>query len=125
MSSSPKRPTTTIIGRTAEDVAAGALVSAGFDILWRNRRLGPLELDIVAQQGELVAIVEVRFRGEGAFDGPLESMTLQKQRRLLRAARELWRRELRQRRDVRRVRIDVIAVTGDSVEWIKGAVTAD
>lgn len=125
MSSSPKRPTTTIIGRTAEEVAAGALASAGFDILWRNRRLGPLELDIVAQQGELVAIVEVRFRGEGAFDGPLESMTLQKQRRLLRAARELWRRELRQRRDVRRVRIDVIAVTGDSVEWIKGAVTAD
>jgi putative endonuclease len=116
---------TVTIGRVAEEVAAGALTSAGFVILWRNLRLGPLELDIVAQQGELVVVAEVRFRGQGAFDGPLESMTFTKQRRLVRAARELWRRELRQRRDVRRIRIDVIAVTGDNVEWIKGAVTAD
>ena len=116
---------TVVIGRTAEEIAAGALRSAGFDILWRNLRLGPLEIDLVAPRAELVVIVEVRVRGVGAYDTPLASMTVVKQRRLLRAARELWRRELRQRRDVRRIRIDVIAVTGDNVEWIEGAVTAD
>lgn len=116
---------TVVIGRAAEEVAAGVLRSAGYDILWRNLRLGPLELDIVAQRDELVVIVEVRFRGPGAFDTPLASMTLAKRRRLLRAARELWKQKLRQRREVRRVRIDVIAVTAKKVEWIEGAVTGD
>lgn len=113
------------VGRDAEDLAAGTLRSAGFDILWRNLRLGALELDIVAQRADLVVVVEVRFRGARAFDSPLASVTHRKQRRLLRAARELWRRELRHRREVRRVRLDVIAVTPDHVEWIQGAFAAD
>ena len=105
-------------------MAAGALESAGFVILWRNRRFGPLELDIVARREELVVIAEVRFRGRGAFEGPLASMSIAKRRTLLRASRELWK-ELRKDKTIRRIRIDLFAVTDEKVEWIEGALTGD
>ncbi len=101
------------IGKRAEDAVAIYLAARGFDVLARNLRLGALELDIVARQGPLVAIVEVRTRGPGSFTGPFASVTREKQRRLLRAAERLWRDKLRGMPDVARVRIDVAAVTFD------------
>lgn len=115
------------IGRSAEDLAAAHLAAEGFRILWRNVRLGPLELDLVAKRDDLVVIVEVRKRGEGSFDGPLASVTWKKRRLLLRAARGLWRGRLKKMDDVQRVRIDIIAIrpknTELEIEWIKGAIT--
>jgi putative endonuclease len=115
------------VGRDAERVAEDHLVAEGFRVLWRNVRIGPLEIDFVAQKGDLVVIAEVRTRGPGSFEGPLASITRTKRRALLRASRGLWRGRLKKRDDVRRVRIDVVAVSygpeGASVEWIKGAIT--
>ncbi len=115
------------IGRNAEDLAAAHLAAEGFRILWRNVRLGPLELDLVAKRDDLVVIVEVRKRGESSFDGPLASVTWKKRRLLLRAARGLWRGRLKKMDDVQRVRIDIIAIrpknTELEIEWIKGAIT--
>jgi putative endonuclease len=117
----------TAIGRRAEDVAVAHLVEEGFRILWRNVRIGPLEVDLVAKRDDLVIIVEVRSRGPSAFEGPLASITWSKRRMLLRAARGLWRGRLKKMADVRRVRIDVIAITssaeGHRIDWIKGAMT--
>lgn len=90
-------------------------------------RIGSLEVDIVAKKDDLVAIVEVRARGPGAFEGPLASVTRTKRQMLLRAARGLFRGRLKKMPDVERVRIDVVAVTlGEGeprLEWIKAAVT--
>ena len=113
------------IGRSHEDVAANHVRRAGFEVLWRNLRLGAYEIDIVAKRDGLVALIEVRYRGPTAHVGPLASVTLKKRRYLVRAARRLWREQLRGMRDVKRVRIDVIAVTPDGIEWIEGAFTAD
>ena len=116
----------TDIGREAEDIAACHLEDDGFVVLWRNVRIGSLEVDIVAKKDDLVAIVEVRSRGPGSFEGPLASITREKRRLLLRASRGIWRGRLKSMDDVERVRIDVIAVTlgaPPSVEWIKGAIT--
>lgn len=114
-------------GREAEQAAADALVASGFRVLWRNLRIGALELDLVAKKGDLVVIVEVRTRGEGSFEGPLASISRTKRRSLLSASRGLWRGRLSKMPDVRRVRIDVAAVTlrdeGPRVEWIAGAIT--
>ena len=110
-------------GREAEDAAAALLISDGFSILWRNERIGALEVDLVAQRAELVVLVEVRSRGQGSFEKPLESISRSKRRTLLRAARALWKGRLSKRKDVARIRIDVIAVTEAGVEWIKGAIT--
>jgi putative endonuclease len=119
----------TIVGRIAEDLAAQHLVAAGFTILWRNVRIGSLEIDLVAKKGDLVIIVEVRARGPGALEGPLASVAWNKRRMLLRASRGLWRGRLRKMPDVQRVRIDVIAIRFGgpqvSLDWIEGAMTDD
>lgn len=116
-------------GREGEAIAADVLVAHGFRILWRNLRIGSLELDLVAKKDDLVVVVEVRVRGPGAFEGPLASMTWQKRRTLLRAVRALWRGRLSRWPDVARVRIDLAAVTHREgvphVEWIAGAITED
>ncbi len=118
--------TKTEIGREAEEIAARHLEDDGFVVLWRNVRIGPLEVDLVAKKDDLVVIVEVRSRGAGSFEGPLASITREKRRLLLRASRGIWRGRLKKMDDVARVRIDVIAVTlgeAPAVEWIKGAIT--
>jgi putative endonuclease len=121
-----KTKTTVAIGRDAEDIAARHLEDDGFVVLWRNVRIGALEVDIVAKKDDLVVIAEVRTRGPGSFVGPLASITRDKRQMLLRAARGIWRGRLKKMTEVQRVRIDVIAVTlaeTPAVEWIKGAIT--
>lgn len=115
-------------GRGAEDIAARHLEADGFRILWRNVRIGALEVDLVAKKDDLVVIVEVRARGPGAFEKPLASISREKRRLLVRASRGLWRGRLKKMTDVMRVRIDVVAIADDAdgnttVEWIKGAIT--
>jgi putative endonuclease len=114
------------LGRRAELAVADFLFARGFSVLSRNRRVGALEIDIVARKGRLVAIVEVRTRGPGALTSAFESVNLEKRQRLRRAAQRLWRVELARIKDVDRVRIDVAAVTfrgaNTSVEYIEGAI---
>jgi putative endonuclease len=115
------------LGMTAESVAAGFLAAQGAEILLRNfrRRLG--ELDIIARQGDVLLIVEVRTRSSDAFGGAAASVDDAKRRRIARAAAQL----LQRRRDLARLRarFDVIVVSGaDSprpqVEWIRHAFDA-
>lgn len=117
-------------GREAEALAAETLIANGFRLLWRNLRIGSLELDLVAQKGDLVVVVEVRARGPGSFEKPLASISRTKRRTLLRATRALWKGRLAKRDDVQRLRIDIAAVTRDAagtstLEWIAGALTDD
>jgi len=95
----------------------------GFEVLFRNVRIGALEVDIIAKKDDLVIVVEVRARGEGALEKPLASISRSKKQSLLRAARGLWRTHLKKMPEVRRVRIDVIAVTKTEIEWIPSAIT--
>jgi putative endonuclease len=114
------------LGRRAELAVADFLFAHGYSVLSRNRRLGALEIDIVARKGRLVAIVEVRTRGAGALTSAFESVTREKRERLRRAAQRLWRLELARMNGVDRVRIDVAAVTfrgtKTSVEYIESAI---
>jgi putative endonuclease len=115
-------------GDRAEEAVADFLVARGFRILARNLRLGHLELDVVAQRGGLVVIVEVRTRGRGSFESALASISGAKRRHLLLATDRLWRGRLARDAEVERLRIDVAAVSFDEgetrVEYIAGAVTA-
>lgn len=118
------------LGLEAEALAAERLVANGFRILWRNLRIGSLELDLVAKKGDLVVVVEVRSRGPRSFEKPLASMSRTKRRTLLRAVRALWKGRIAKMPDVARIRIDVAAVTRDAagaltIEWIAGALTED
>ncbi len=107
---------------------AALLASRGFALLFRNLRLGALEIDLVAQRDDLVVIVEVRSRGARSFQRPLESVTAAKRGTILRAAERLWRERLAGMPGVARLRIDVAGVTptaaGPRIEYVEGAITA-
>jgi putative endonuclease len=115
-------------GRRAEAAVAALLEREGFVVLWRNLRLGALEIDVVAQRGDLVVAVEVRTRGAGAWENALASVAGKKKMYLLRAVERLWRKHLAARRDVARVRIDVACVRFErgaaQIDYFPGAITA-
>jgi putative endonuclease len=77
------------IGRAAEAAAARHLERIGYQILQNNFRARGGELDVVAIDGAALAIVEVRYRASDRFGGGAASITLDKRRRIIRAARVL------------------------------------
>lgn len=82
-----------VAGRAAEDAACAALERMGYRLLWRNYRTRRGELDVVALEGEVLAIVEVRYRARDDYGTAADSVTWRKQSRWVRAARELLARE--------------------------------
>ena len=114
-------------GKRAEDAAAQFLRTQGCEILERNfrRRLG--ELDLVAREGGVLVIAEVRTRASANWGGAAASVDRRKQRRITRAAQQL----LQQRAELARlpVRFDVLVVSDltaaePCVEWIRHAFEA-
>ncbi len=103
-------------------------MSLGYRVLERNLRVGRDEIDLLVQLSDLVAIVEVRMRGAGAFEGPLASVDKKKQSKLVRAAERLWRERWREDASAPRLRFDVVGVRFDErgahVEHVPGAFTA-
>jgi putative endonuclease len=98
---------------------------AGYDIVAMNLRVGHLELDIVARQGPVIAVVEVRLRGPGAWTTGLGSVDWKKRTRLRRAGERLWQRRYRRDASVDRLRFDVASVSltaeGPQIEYVVAA----
>jgi len=115
------------IGRSAEDIAADFLAAQGLTVVLRNYRRRGGELDVVAREGDVLVIAEVRTRSSDEFGGAAASVDGWKQHKIIRAATQL----LQQRTDFAqlRVRFDVIVVRGadgtrPTVEWLKHAFEA-
>lgn len=113
------------LGKRAEDAAASYLEDGGFVILGRNMRAGRREVDIVARDGPVVIIVEVRTRSAGAWVGPLDSVDWKKQRHVRAAGERLWRARFKFDATLERMRFDIVGVTFDGdtprCEHIKAA----
>jgi putative endonuclease len=75
------------LGRAAEAAAARFLERDGYRIIAANFRAKGGELDLVADDGGVLAIVEVRYRASDRFGGAAASITRAKQARIVRAAR--------------------------------------
>lgn len=76
-------------GRIAEGMAAGLLELRGHEVLDRNRRAGPGEVDLVTRDGDTLVFVEVRLRRRSAWVGPAGSIARRKWERLTGCARAL------------------------------------
>lgn len=90
----PGRRTRTQRGRRGEDLAVRALVGLGYRIRARNVRWSHGEIDLVAQDGEVLVFVEVRSASQSRFGDPRESLTARKRHRLQVGAKLLlarWR----------------------------------
>jgi|TARA_B100001964_G_scaffold184609_1_gene204634 putative endonuclease len=75
------------LGQQGEDLAARHLSRNGYAILDRNVHLGRFEIDIIAQEGDTVAFVEVKTRRDADIANPEDNITPGKKRRLIAAAR--------------------------------------
>ncbi len=86
----------------------------GYDVVATNLRLGRLEIDVVARLGPVIAVVEVRSRGAGAWTSGFGSVDWKKRRRVRRAGERLWQRRYKHDSTVERMRFDVASVTWSS-----------
>lgn len=76
-------------GGIAEQLAQSYLLKKGYRILATNWQFSHLELDIVAQQGEELVIVEVKSRHGEGFEHPSDAISHKKIKLVIEAA-EAW-----------------------------------
>jgi putative endonuclease len=114
------------LGAKAESAVADYLTLRGVALVARNLRVGRLELDIVARDGPVVLVVEVRARGPTSWTRALGSLDWQKRVRVRRAGERLWRARYRHDASVDRMRFDAASVSFDEdgravVNYVKAA----
>jgi putative endonuclease len=111
------------IGSAAEERALRLLLARGLTLVGRNFRCRVGEIDLIMRHGPTLVFVEVRYRSDHRHGTAAETVSLPKQRRFTAAAR----RYLQQHPAAARgpCRFDVVAITGEQVEWIEGAFAAE
>lgn len=77
---------TDALGRHGEQLAADLLIESGLTIIDRNWRCRAGEIDIVAADGAVLVICEVKTRTGSVFGTPLEAISRAKAARLRRLA---------------------------------------
>jgi putative endonuclease len=108
-------------GAIAEAIAVRMLGEAGYRIVERNFRCKAGELDVVAEDGDVLVFVEVRSRADDLHGSAAEMVGPAKQRRVVRVARYY----LATRAPVfERCRFDVVAITAGVAELIRDAFRA-
>lgn len=99
-------------GRAGEDRAAEYLRGGGYEILDRNWRCPAGEIDIVAASPGALVVVEVKTRRTEWFGHPFEAVDARKRARLWRLSCA-WIAANPTAARGRRLRLDVIAITGE------------
>ena len=111
-------------GNAAEALACQYLEERGLALLERNYRCHGGELDLVMRDGSHLVFVEVRCRSDKRYGTPAETVTRNKQKRLIRAAKIY----LQHHRLNVACRFDIIAITQtngkNNLEWIQNAFQA-
>lgn len=95
------------LGKEGEELAVNHLLEKGYEILEQNWRYLKAEIDIIAQTGTTLAVVEVKTRSTNEFGNPQDFVNPKKIKLLVSATNEyVTQRDL----DVE-VRFDIIAIT--------------
>jgi putative endonuclease len=90
-----------------------------YRILGTNVWIGGYEIDLVVRRGRTLVFVEVKSKSGDRVGDPLEMVTVEKQRRLRRAA-EAWLAAHPEAATLE-ARFDVVAVRGGRVECLRQA----
>ena len=109
-------------GATGEELACRYLEAQGYTIHARNWRHLHKEIDLIAQWGETLVIVEVKTRGVGSFVPARTTVTREKQAYLIAAANAYIRHytlDLEVRYDI--IAIDRLEDGGYTIEHIPSA----
>ena len=122
--SGSNRPARQRHGKEAERLACAYLRRYGYEIEAVNVRYPVGELDVVARDGEVLCMIEVRSKSSERFGSALESITDRKRRHLIKAAH--WYLQARQPSWEGNVRFDVVAIEfraagGPQIELLRNA----
>lgn len=95
-------------GKFAEEKATEFYIARGYAIRERNWRFKKIEIDLIVQDGNTVAFVEVKARS-GRDTDPLDAVTPDKIKRMVRGA-DIY---LKSMEGDMEYRFDIFALTGD------------
>ena len=87
----PQKPHPTArqkLGARGEQLAATALLAAGYLIILPDARMPSGQIDLVAEEGGDIVFVEVKTRRSVGYGTPAEAVNATKQRHLIAAAQE-------------------------------------
>jgi putative endonuclease len=107
-------------GNLAERQARRYLAAQGLKFVCGNFRCKRGEIDLIMQDRQTLVIVEVRYRHSDQCGDPLETVTRRKQSRIIAATRYY----LAKHPSNQAVRFDVIAISGDGLNWVRNAFQA-
>lgn len=110
-------------GAGYELMARRHLEQAGLRFTAANVRFRGGELDLIMRDKQQWVFVEVRYRRNDLFGDAAASVTRRKQQKLLRAA-AIWLAMRNASFETQACRFDVVAITGDRLEWIVDAFNA-
>ncbi len=74
------------LGKVGEEMATKYLVNIGYQILEKNFRFKRDEVDIIATKDGIIVFVEVKTRTSNFLGEPEESVSMAKQKRIIKVA---------------------------------------
>ena len=95
------------LGKKGEQMAVDFLLGKGYNIIARNYRFDKAEVDIIARQQDILAIIEVKARSSADFGDPQDFVKPKQIKNLVKAVDEYVTVN---NLDVE-VRFDIIAIT--------------
>ncbi len=115
------KPQHLVQGENAEEKALQFLLSEGLSAVGRNYRCKQGEIDLIMQHDNALVFVEVRYRKNANYGSALETVTVKKQSRIIAATCHYLKANKLTNPPVR---FDVVAMTGDNLNWVKNAFQA-
>ncbi len=97
-------------GKEGEKAAVKFLKKRGYRIVEKNYRNKAGEIDIVAEQDQVLVFVEVKSRADNERGEPLEAVTPHKQRKIVQVAKGFM---IQHRIENRDCRFDVVGIKGN------------
>ncbi len=107
-------------GQAAEQLACEYLCQQGLRLIDQNFHCKVGEIDLIMQQGNTIVFVEVRSRASSRFGGAASSVDFRKLAKLQRATQ--WYLQSHYGPQLNRwpaCRMDVVAVQGRQLQWLK------
>ena len=118
MPDSPQDVHKKVLGKKGEKLVENYLKKQGCKILRRNYRTPFGEADLIVEDGDEIAFVEVKTRESVSYGTPAEAVDKHKQQRYLQIAKFYWMKT----GEEPNARFDVAEVYGDGrIEYIKYA----
>ncbi|WP_457641601.1 YraN family protein [Persephonella sp.] len=106
------------IGRENEEKAVNFLKNLGYKILHRNFHSKFGEIDIIAEDGKEIVIIEVRSKRYEIFGSPEETVNRSKIKKIIKTTEYyLMKNNLTNRQ----IRFDIISIVNNNISHIKNA----